>query len=97
MKRSEVLKKIREKQREIALEVAKEALKELGITPDKKFLQEKSPNIRRDVNDFDIGLLYFLGWSPYRIGNRFGISPSAVKYRLQKMGIYEYTTVSTQA
>jgi len=95
MTRTEVLRKIKEKQREVAIQVAQEALKELGIEPGKFSVDEASSNIRRDISDYEIGLLYFLGYSTYRISSRLGLSPAGVKYRLQKMGIYEYANDMT--
>lgn len=90
MTRTEVLRKIKEKQREAAIQVAQEALKEQGIEPGKLSVDETSSNVRKDVSDYEIGLLYFLGYSTYRIASRLGLSAAGVKYRLEKMGIYEY-------
>ena len=41
MTRTEVLKRIKEKQREVAIQVAQEALKELGIEPGKLVLTRR--------------------------------------------------------
>ena len=82
MTRTEVLKRIKEKQREVAIQVAQEALKELGIEPGKLSVDETSSNVRRDVSDYEIGLLYFL-YRPI-------IAPQCLqwKYRLERW-IYE--------
>ena len=52
-------------------------------------MDAKSSNFRRDVSDYEIGLLYFLGNSPYKIAAWTGLSPAGVKHRFEKMGIYK--------
>lgn len=84
--RKDVIKKIKIEQERAAIEVARKALEELGITPQ----QNKTEyNKRSDVSDYDIGLLYFLGYSPGQIAAQYGMTAEGIKNRLKRAGIYE--------
>ncbi|WP_024834046.1 hypothetical protein [Ruminiclostridium josui] len=84
MSREEVIQKVKDARNKAGLEVIKQTLFEIGIMPD------SNPDKRRkNIDNYDIAVLWFSGYKPNDIGKKVGMSKSGVIVRLKEMDIYD--------